>query len=42
MKREYDVQGIPYTRVYGKDGKFVGDVFGVDIDALRELVSRGS
>ena len=42
MEREYDVQGIPYTRVYGKEGQFVGDVSGADIDALRELVNRGS
>ncbi len=39
---DYNLQGIPYTRVYGKNGKFLGAVKGADFDAVRELVEQGS
>lgn len=39
---DFNLQGIPYTRVYGKDGTFLGAVNGANFDAVRELVEQGS
>ena len=35
---EFKVPGLPYVRVYGPDGKFVGDVVGNDIEKIKQLV----
>lgn len=37
--KEFKIPGLPYVRVYGPDGKFVGQVLGNDIDKLERLVS---
>ena len=39
--REFKVPGLPYVRVYGPDGKFVGDVVGNDVEKIRQLVEAG-
>jgi thioredoxin 1 len=39
--KEFKVPGLPYVRVYGPDGKFVGEVVGNDIDKIRQLVGGG-
>ena len=39
--KEFKVPGLPYVRVYGPDGKFVGEVAGNDIDKIVALVSKG-
>jgi hypothetical protein len=36
--KEFKVPGLPYVRVYGPDGKFVGEVVGNDIAKIRRLV----
>lgn len=36
--KEFKVPGLPYVRVYGPDGKFVGEVVGNDIEKIRKLV----
>jgi len=37
--KEFGVPGLPYVRVYGPDGRFVGAVVGNDIEKIRQLVS---
>ena len=39
--KEFKVPGLPYVRVYGPDGKLVGEVVGNDIDKIRKLVGAG-
>lgn len=39
--REYGIQGIPYVRVYGKNGDFLGDVKSGDIADIRALAEKG-
>ena len=39
--KEFKVPGLPYVRVYGPDGKFVGEVVGNDIEKIRQLVGAG-
>ena len=39
--KEFQVPGLPYVRVYGPDGKFIGDVVGNDIAKIRKLVGAG-
>lgn len=36
--REFKVPALPYVRVYGPDGRFVGEVVGNDIGKIRRLV----
>jgi thioredoxin 1 len=36
--KEFKVPGLPYVRVYGPDGKFVGEVVGNDIEKIKRLV----
>lgn len=36
--KEFKVPGLPYVRVYGPDGKLVGEVVGNDIEKIRQLV----
>lgn len=38
--REFDVDGIPYLRVYGTRGNLLGEVRGADMDAVAELVAK--
>ena len=38
---EFHLEAIPYTRVYDKTGKFLGDVTGSDIEAIKRLVEKG-
>lgn len=40
--KEFKVPGLPYVRVYGPDGKFVGEVVGNDIEKIRKLVQGRS
>lgn len=37
---EFKLPGLPYVRVYGPDGRFLGAVVGNDIDKIRRLVER--
>jgi thioredoxin 1 len=37
--KDFKLPGLPYVRVYGPDGKFVGEVVGNDIEKIRQLVS---
>ena len=39
--KEFKVPGLPYVRVYGPDGKFIGAVVGNDIEKIRQLVKGG-
>lgn len=39
--RDFRMPGIPYVRVYGPDGKLLGDVHGNHIEKIEELVRRG-
>ncbi|HEX6159465.1 MAG TPA: thioredoxin domain-containing protein [Thermoanaerobaculia bacterium] len=39
--KEFKVPGLPYVRVYGPDGRFVGEVVGNDIGKIRQLVGAG-
>ena len=39
--KEFKVPGLPYVRVYGPDGKFVGEVVGNDIEKIKQLVEGG-
>jgi thioredoxin 1 len=39
--KEFKIPGLPYVRVYGPDGKFVGAVLGNDIEKIRQLVRAG-
>lgn len=39
--KEFKVPGLPYVRVYGPDGRFVGDVVGNDIEKIKKLVGGG-
>jgi len=36
--KDFKLTGLPYVRVYGPDGKFVGAVTGNDIEKIRQLV----
>jgi hypothetical protein len=36
---DYGVRGIPYLRIYGTDGEFLGDVSGGNLRAIRDLIS---
>ena len=38
VTREFKLPGLPYVRIYGPDGKFVGEVVGNDIEKIRRLV----
>ena len=40
--KEFKLPGLPYVRVYGPDGTFVGDVVGNDIEKIRQLVKAGN
>lgn len=40
-KREFGIHGIPYVRVYGMTGEFLGAVSGGDIAAIQDLVRKG-
>ena len=40
--KEFKVPGLPYVRVYGPDGKFVGEVVGNDIEKIKQLVREGT
>lgn len=37
--KEFGIPALPYVRVYGPDGHFVGAVVGNDIEKIRQLVS---
>lgn len=37
--KEFKLAGLPYVRVYGPDGKFVGEVVGNDIDRIKILLA---
>jgi thioredoxin 1 len=39
--KDFKLPGLPYVRVYGPDGKFVGEVVGNDIEKIRALVKAG-
>jgi thioredoxin 1 len=39
--KEFKLPGLPYVRVYGPDGKLVGEVVGNDIEKIKRLVRRG-
>lgn len=39
--REFKLPGLPYVRVYGPDGKLVGEVVGNDITKIEQLVKGG-
>jgi thiol-disulfide isomerase/thioredoxin len=39
---EFKLPGLPYVRVYGRDGKFLGAVIGNDIEKIKGLVKRGA
>ena len=39
--KEFKVPGLPYVRVYGPNGNFVGEVVGNDIEKIRQLVGAG-
>jgi hypothetical protein len=41
IKREWRLQFIPYTRVYDKNGKFVGDSTGAELSEIKALVKKG-
>jgi len=36
--REFNIQSIPYTRVYGPSGQFLGDVSGPDIGQVLAII----
>ncbi|MEO8382368.1 MAG: thioredoxin domain-containing protein [Acidobacteriota bacterium] len=36
--KDFKIPGLPYVRVYGPDGKFVGEVTGNDIEKIKALV----
>ena len=38
VTREFGIRGIPYVRVYGPDGRFLGAVNGNDIGKVRALL----
>ncbi len=38
---EYGMNGIPYVRVYGKSGDFLGDVVGADFEGIKQLAEQG-
>ncbi|HVS31387.1 MAG TPA: thioredoxin domain-containing protein [Thermoanaerobaculia bacterium] len=40
--KEFKVPGLPYVRVYGPDGRLVGEVVGNDIGKIKQLVGSGS
>ena len=39
--KEFKMPGLPYVRVYGPDGKFVGEVIGNDIHKIKQLAGGG-
>ncbi|MEM7165132.1 MAG: thioredoxin family protein [Planctomycetota bacterium] len=38
--KEFGVEAVPYVRVHGPDGKFVGHVNGFDVDSLETLLKK--
>ena len=38
MVRDYNQRSIPYLRIFGTEGEFLGAVVGPDIDAIRSLI----
>lgn len=40
VTQEFGIRGIPYVRVYGPDGRFLGAVNGNDIEKVRALLDR--
>jgi thiol-disulfide isomerase/thioredoxin len=40
--RDFRMNALPYVRVYGRDGRFVGAVYGNDIDRVRALVEKAT
>ena len=40
MTNEFKAPGLPYVRVYGPEGKFVGAAVGSDIEKVRAIVAR--
>ncbi len=38
--KEFKLAALPYVRVYGPDGKFIGEVVGNDIDKIKALIAR--
>ena len=40
--REFKLPGLPYVRVYGPDGKFIGEVAGNDIAKIEQLIGGGT
>ena len=40
-RSEYGMEGIPYVRVYGKSGDFLGDVVGADFEGIKKLAEQG-
>ncbi|MBI2932789.1 MAG: hypothetical protein HYY16_14170 [Planctomycetes bacterium] len=38
---DFKIEGIPYTRVYDKAGRLLGEVRGADSEAVRALVQKG-
>jgi len=42
VTREFGIRGIPYVRVYGPDGRFLGAVNGNDIGKVRALLGSSS
>ena len=37
---EFKLAGLPYVRVYGPDGKFIGEVVGNDIEKIKRLIGE--
>src|SRR5687767_2133847 len=40
--KEFKLAALPYVRVYGPDGKFIGDVVGNDIEKIKRLIAERS
>jgi thioredoxin 1 len=38
--REFHMSGLPYVRVYGPDGRFVGEVVGSNVEKVRALIAK--
>lgn len=38
--REFQLPALPYVRLYGPDGRFLGAVVGNDIDAIKKIVEE--
>lgn len=37
--KDFKLPGLPYVRIYGPDGKFVGEVVGNDIEAIQRIIA---